>query len=159
MHRAWRTTAPASRLQARRPAGFTLMEVLVAVIIVAMTVTVFFQLLSASMNLERKGRDMVRDILIADRLFGNLQRLDIREPDFPWSGEAGGLSWRLEIHPVEIEDMMLDDPPLRLPTELFRYEFHYSADKKPYRVIHRYVTHPPDFFDASFRSGSFTRSD
>lgn len=155
-------SAPGSANQRGRPCvfpayGFTLMETLVAVIIVALTVTVFFQLFSASMNLERRGRVVVQEILLAERVFGDLQRQDIREGDFSWSGETDGLSWRLEIHPVEIVDMKIkdDETPLSLPTELFRFEFHYSKDNGPTRTIHRYAAYPPDFFDDQFRARSF----
>ena len=53
--------------------GFTLMEVLVAVTIVSMTVSVFFQLLSGSMKLEHRGQEVIRKRLLADRVFGDLQ--------------------------------------------------------------------------------------
>ncbi|PTN35142.1 hypothetical protein C6366_11520 [Desulfonatronum sp. SC1] len=136
------------------PAGFTLMETLVAVIITSLTVTVFFQLLSGSMNLERKGRDLVQELILADRAFEELQRLDVRDPDFPWEGEAHGLTWRLEIHPVDIASPTIeeDELALRLPQELYLYVFHYGRKGDPGRTIQRHIAHAPDFFDDRFRS-------
>ncbi len=135
------------------PAGFTLMETLVAVIIAALSVTVFFQLLSGSMNLERKGRDLVQELILADRAYEELLRRDVRDSDFPWQGEAHGLSWRLEIHPVDIASAKIeeDELALQLPTELYLYAFHYVYDGGPDRTIQRHVAHAPEFFDDQFR--------
>lgn len=136
------------------------METLVAVIVVALTVTVFFQLLSGSMNLEARGRDLTRETLLADRLFQDLQRLDIREPDFPWRGESHGLAWELRIQPVDVEDTQVDieDLLLKLPRELYRYVFDYSRDGHPRGTITRYETYPRDFFDDQFRAAHLSSS-
>ncbi len=137
-----------------RQAGFTLMETLVAVIITSLTVTVFFQLLSGSMNLERRGRDVVLEAMVAEQTFTALQRKDIREADFPWTGQAERLSWRLHVFPEEVRDAFRqdDEADLRLPTELYRYTFHYSWRDGPDRTLVAFMTHPPDFFDDQFRA-------
>jgi len=136
------------------------METLVAVVIAALTVTVFFQLLSGSMNLERKGRDLVQELILADRAFEELQRLDVRDPDFPWEGEARGLTWRLEIHPLDIASTTIeeDELALRLPQELYLYEFRYVYGKGPGRNIQRHVAHALGFFDDRFRSAHISAS-
>lgn len=137
-----------------RQAGFTLMETLVAVIITSLTVTVFFQLLSGSMNLERRGRDVVLEAMVAEQAFTALQREDIREADFPWTGQAGRLSWRLLIFPEEVRDAFREDDEadLLLPTELYRYTFRYSWRDGSERTLVAFMTHPPEFFDDQFRA-------
>jgi len=125
----------------------------VAVIVTALSVTVFFQVLSSSMNLERRGRDRVREVMAADLAFAALLREDIREADFPWSGEENDLAWTLRVYPVQTaeEEIEGEETALRLSSELYRYEFAYAWQDGPRRVLHAYMVHPLDFFDDDFQ--------
>lgn len=133
--------------------GFTLLETLVAVIVVTLSVTVFFQLLSNSMNLEHRSRNLVHEAILASQVFGELQRHDVRAADFQWDGDADGLIWTLRIHPVDIDDGKLDQGgiTLALPQELYRFEFRYRQDDRPEQILYRYATYPTDFFDDQFK--------
>jgi hypothetical protein len=134
------------------------METLVAVIVTALTVTVFFQVLSASMNLERRGRDRVQEVMAADLAFAALLREDIREADFPWNGEGNDLIWTLRIFAVQTaeEEVEGEETALRLSSELYRYEFAYSWQEGPRRVLHAYIVHPLDFFDDDFQAAQLS---
>ena len=137
----------------RGESGFTLLETLVAVIIVTLSVTVFFQLLSSSMKLERQSRDLIHEAILANQVFGNLQRQDVRAADFQWNGETAGLTWSLLILPVEVDDGKLESGEivLTLPQELYRFEFRYRLEGRPEHALYRHATYPTGFFDDQFK--------
>ncbi len=80
----------------RRPAaGFTLLEVLVALAILGIGLGVVFQGISQGLRLRGESADNVRLSLVAERLLGELI---VREyaPAAPEEGEESGCRWRLE---------------------------------------------------------------
>ena len=119
--------------------GFTLLEMMVAVLVVGLTVTVFFQLFSASLKLERRGRSFDEIIIRGQEIFALLQARDLRRDDFPWSGEEGDFSWQLTLEPVEIKpdvDQETEETPtLRLPSELYRLVFVIRNRNHPARQL------------------------
>ena len=105
--------------------GFTLLEVLVALVIVSITVTVFFQLLSSSTRLEFRSRRAMDFTVQTTQAFRDLMFFDVRDPDFPWEGERDGYAWRLRLQPLEgvQEDLEFQEVQINVPTELYRYLF------------------------------------
>jgi len=118
--------------------GFTLLEMMVAVLIVGLTVTVFFQLFGASLKLERRAQSFDEIIIRGQELFALLQARDLRRDDFPWSGEDDDFSWQLTLEPVEVKpevEQTDDAPALRLPSELYRLVFVIRNRKHPSRHL------------------------
>ena len=110
-----------------RRTGFTLLEVLVAVVIVGLTITAFFELLTGSLKLERKVEEKLGLEITAREAFTKLLALDPREEDFPWEGTADGKWYEISLFPVELapdKDVAEEqEVTLRLEQELFGYEF------------------------------------
>lgn len=127
-------------------AGFTLMETLVALVVAAMSITIFFQLFSAGMRLESQARDLAFDQFVAGRIFDALQRLDVRERDFPWEGEDDGMRWEIRVRPVDVPDDLPDDGfAVRMDQELYAMELHLDTGPGPPTLLTRYVSFPLNF--------------
>ena len=82
------------------PTGFTLMEVLVALVIAGLVVGVFFQVLASGLRLEFRSAEVVREVTEIRRIMDALMAMDVQDSEFAWSGEDVGLSWSLGIEPV-----------------------------------------------------------
>ena len=144
--------------------GFTLLEMMVAVLVVGLTVTVFFQLFGASLKLERRGRSFDEIIVCGQEVFALLKVRDLRQDDFPWSGEDENFSWQLTLEPVEVrpEVEKNDDntPVVRLPSELYRLVFvirdrHHSG-RRLRLVAYRRVN--PGYFTDEFKKAHLAAS-
>ncbi|RLB70348.1 MAG: type II secretion system protein [Deltaproteobacteria bacterium] len=143
--------------------GFTLLEMLVAVMVVGLTVTVFFQVLSSSMKLERKGRRLDQVQLVSGQLFDFLLARDVREDDFPWRGELAVGSWELQLLPVDVRE---DDStafseaevPVKLPEELYRFvlRVHYGPGGKKLLTLTQEQRFRLGYFSDSFKEEHLT---
>lgn len=139
--------------------GFTLIEVLVALIITGMVITVFFQILSAGIRLEFSSDQRYGEVVNLRQVFGSVITQDVREDDFEWQGEYEDGSWSLQIEQIETmktmeryEDL---ETPLRIDSELYRYLFEYqSKDGRKWTLI-RYAHYEPDFFSDEFKNVHF----
>ena len=80
------------------PAGFTLLEVLVALAILGIGLGVVFQGIGQGLRLRGESADNVRLALATERLLGELIEREAA-PAEPEEGEDSGCRWRLE--PVE----------------------------------------------------------
>ncbi|MBN2333128.1 MAG: prepilin-type N-terminal cleavage/methylation domain-containing protein [Deltaproteobacteria bacterium] len=141
--------------------GFTLLEMLVAVLVVSLTVTVFFQVLSASMKLEQKGRRLDELQLVAGQLFDLLLAHDVREETFPWQGEVEGLPWKLTLFPIDVRDkdsVAAEEIAVRLPEELYRFilQVSYGARGTALLTLTREMRFPLTYFDDAFREEHLT---
>lgn len=138
--------------------GFTLLEMLVAVMVVGLTVTVFFQVLSSSMKLERKGRQLDEVQLVAGQLFEFLLARDVREDDFPWSGELPEFPWELKLSAVEIREESLSlsesEVAIKLPEEFYRFTLlvHYGPRQKKLLTLIQERRFPLNYFSDSFKA-------
>ena len=82
----------------QRAAGFSLLEVLVALAILGIGLGVVFQGISQGLRLRGESADNIRLALVAERALGELAGREAA-PETPEEGEDSGCRWRLE--PVE----------------------------------------------------------
>ncbi|MEA1921352.1 MAG: type II secretion system protein [Pseudomonadota bacterium] len=138
--------------------GFTLLEMMVAVMIVGLTVTTFFQLFGASLRLELRARGFDEIIVRGRQTFACLQARDLRKDEFPWSGEIKNFSWSLRLEPVDVKpevDAQADGETisLRWTSELYRLVFAMQDRERPGRHL-RLVTYSqvkPGYFTDEFK--------
>jgi prepilin-type N-terminal cleavage/methylation domain-containing protein len=79
----------------RRAAGFTLLEVLVALAVLGIGLGVVFQGVSQGLRLRGASADSVRLALVAERVLGELVEREAA-PDETEEGEDSDCRWRLE---------------------------------------------------------------
>nr|WP_320051368.1 type II secretion system protein [uncultured Desulfuromonas sp.] len=109
------------RLLYKNDEGFSLIEMLVAVVLVGMVLTVFLQVFSGSMRLSRKSRAMLEQHLQAEQLFSRFLLQDERDDLFPWQGENETGRWEIVLQerdtviPLEEQEEVV----ITLPSELF----------------------------------------
>ena len=143
----------------RQEKGFTLLEVLVALVITGMAAAVFFQILSSGMRLEFDSAKRTRDIVNLNQTFNKVLVSDIRKPEFKKEGETVGGSWSLRIEQVETDKVCnYSRDALNVRSELYRYVFEYRTEGGREWVLMRYVQHEPDFFDLEFKAKHFSQS-
>lgn len=136
--------------------GFTLMEVLVAVVLVGLTVTAFFELMAGSLRLEYKVQQKVGLPAIAKQAFDRLMERDVTDEEFPWEGVAAGHPYKLELVPVELqpdeEETRDQEIIITLPQELFAYVFYLYENEgmTNYLRLVKYVSYPPGHFTDEF---------
>lgn len=144
-------------------AGFTLMEVLVAAVIVGLTVTVFFQLLSGSLRLEVRSRQTAEAVVEARMLFDQLMAMDVRDDEYPWSGEADGRAWNLSMYAVDVPAPLDPDArsgeqseeellTVRTPSELYRFVLDFTARGGRKVQLALYRDYQPDYFSDDFKN-------
>lgn len=100
--------------------GFSLMEVLVALVIVGIALGVLFQVVSGSMRLGFKARKHHEVWSDAAEVF---ERVLPEEPDWErlrWDGMDAGATWRLEVHPVAMK-AWLEPLGMSSSRELFKF--------------------------------------
>lgn len=141
------------RIMAQEELGFTLLEVLIALTIVALAVTVYLQLMSAGMKLEYKASKKIDHAVQAEQFFEGLQCQDVREDDFQWQGEDGECQWRLKILPkdVQVQKWEKDDVQITRNTELYSFKLTYSCPDATPLTLRRWEVLDPDFFSDQFK--------
>ncbi|MEZ6000424.1 prepilin-type N-terminal cleavage/methylation domain-containing protein [Hyphomonas sp.] len=81
-------------------AGYTLLETLVAFVILSMSVTAFFQAWSVSSNSARRAADQSSAVAVADSLLNRIGTSDLPlRPGIFEANEAELPYWRVEIEP------------------------------------------------------------
>lgn len=135
--------------------GFTLIEMLVAVFIVGLALTVFLQLLSSSMKLSHKSRQRLDNACYADEVFSHLLSQDIREDSFNWSGESARGRWVLTLNAVEISTLTirdLDELNIVLPADLYQFTLTlYRGDERVVFSLESLRQYPLDHFTEDFK--------
>ena len=138
--------------------GFTLLEMMVAVLIVGLTVTTFFQLFGASLRLEQRARGFDEIIVYGRQNFALLRARDLRSDEFPWSGETENFAWSLRLEPVDVKpdvDLGADDETLNLrwASELYRLVFALQDRRRPGRHLNlvAYQQVKPGYFTDEFK--------
>lgn len=139
----------------KKQQGFTLIEMLVAIFIVGLALTVFLQILSGSMKLSYKSRTLIDYTRQADEVFSALLLQDIKNEQFEWSGNVGQQSWQLYLYALEIKKPIEDSQDqliINLPAELFLFEFTlYSDDGRPVVVLKEIRQYPVGSLNDAFK--------
>jgi prepilin-type N-terminal cleavage/methylation domain-containing protein len=138
--------------------GFTLLEMMVAVLIVGLTVTTFFQLFGASLRLEQRARGFDEIIVLGRQTFALLLARDLRGDEFPWSGESKNFSWHLRLEPVDVKPDVVaavedEAIALRWTSELYRLVFALQDIRRPGRHLKlvAYQQVKPGYFTDEFK--------
>ena len=79
----------------RRAAGFSLLEVIVALAILGIGLGVVFQGIGQGLRLRAEGAENLRLAVVAESVLGGLPERDAA-PETPEEGEESGCRWRLE---------------------------------------------------------------
>ena len=98
-------------------AGFTLLEVLVALAVMSLAIVTLFQLISQSLRLVKTSGDYQQAVLLANRIATETQPSEEAEE----SGEEGPFQWerRVSLVPLPEELQPKETIPGREPAKLF----------------------------------------
>lgn len=138
----------------RNQRGFSLVEILVAVFIVGLALTVFFQLLSGSMRLSYKSRNLLDHAMHAEEIFSWVLIQDIRSEEFIWSAEMESGRWDLQLEAIEIPEIniSLNEDNIILPAELYRLIFtFYTAAGRPVISLNAVRQYPLRYLTDDFK--------
>lgn len=131
--------------------GFTLIEVLVALVITGTVITVFFQVLSAGMKLEYSASERTEQVVDLTQAYSNILSQDVQDEGFEWEGEYNGSFWNFRIEHVEtLKTHSETDESFNLDTELYRYVFEFTKGGRDWQIT-RLMQHDPDFFSDDFK--------
>jgi general secretion pathway protein I len=87
----------------RRSSGFTLLEVLLAFVVFAMSFTVVLEILSGSMRNTVHAKEYTEAALIAQSIMDEVGLEIPLEPGTTFNGEEGDYTWELQIFPYSGE--------------------------------------------------------
>lgn len=136
-------------------AGFTLLEVLVALVITGLTVTTFLQLMGSGVRLEVKSKTRTESAVAARRLFDRLLEMDIREDEFPWTGQQGDYAWTVTMKALAIQqpkdNFTAGEIYLALPYELYEVGFDLKVRGKQFIHLARVISQPASYFEPDFK--------
>ena len=121
--RAAAAFGPRSRLARRAHAGFSLLEVLVAFIIVALVVTALFRLFGGALGNASAADEWTRALLVApSRLELAAAAQPLREASDAGTEADGRIAWRTSVVPYVVPDANadLERASESMPTRLYR---------------------------------------
>ncbi|HUJ77310.1 MAG TPA: prepilin-type N-terminal cleavage/methylation domain-containing protein [bacterium] len=98
--------APAAARRRPRPAGFTLLEVLVALAVLSITLLALYQAYSTTLYIQASTRGLWKAMVYANNELAHWERMpqvdvSVAQGDFPLDGPMAGYSWRREISDEE----------------------------------------------------------
>lgn len=108
-----------------RQRGFTLLEALLALVIVSISLGVLYQVVSGSLQLGFRARDNYIAAVQARLAFEESVPADLTRDDVVWSNSTDTFSWTLEIHPVALRDSF-EESGLTSTADLIKVVFLYS---------------------------------
>lgn len=106
----------------RRNQGFSLLEALIALMIVGIALGVLFQVVSGSHRLGRRAMESFELKSHALALFWEVLPEDADWQDLNWHDDVGEFQWTLEVHPVALQDS-LKEFGLVAGYSLLRFDF------------------------------------
>ena len=113
-------------LPRRRSRGFTLLEVLLAFVVFALSFAVVLEILSGSMRSTARAKEYTEVALIAQSIMDQVG-LDIPlQPGFGLEGETGAYRWDLTIEPLKGANDTLNSTELAELTGIDLLEVHLS---------------------------------
>jgi general secretion pathway protein I len=105
--RVWRTRA------CQAQAGFSLLEVMVAFAILALSLGVLLRIFSSSMNATALSADYARAVTLAEARLNSVGA-DIPLRDGTYSGDAeDGIDWIVDIQSLALPGWLGENPPLQ----------------------------------------------
>ena len=137
--------------------GFTLLEVLISLTIVAMAVGVYFQLMSAGMKLEYRAGEKMKLAVQAEQFFERLQCRDVREDDFQWQGRDGNCQWQLKVQPKDVRTQKWEEDQIQVTknSELYTFILTYACPEAQPIKLRRMAVVDPEFFSDRFKEEHF----
>ena len=97
----------------RQQAGFSLLEVLVAFAILALSLGVLLQIFSQALNTTSLGEHYSRAVALAEAKLAAVG-LDVPLEAGEYGGEPeDGMDWIIAIEPYQPQDWLAEDPPLQ----------------------------------------------
>lgn len=84
--------------------GFTLLEALIALVIVGVSLGVLFQVVSGSINLSLHGRELFVITAEAQAVFDAVAPRSLPWEELEWSNSTETGEWTLTLHPVILRD-------------------------------------------------------
>lgn len=130
-----------------------MLEVLVAVIILGLTITTLFQLISGSSKLNLKIRTKIANLCQAEQIWQGLQYQDVRAADFPWQGNDGPFTWELVLSPVQPQEQassQSNEHEYKRASALYKYTFLYKDHLRVLFKFQLYKDYPLNFFSPEF---------
>lgn len=106
-------------------AGFTLLEALVALIIVSIALGVLFQVVSGSLNLGFRGREQFVVTAEAMAVFDMVAPQSLVWEELEWSNSTETGEWTMTLHPVIIRDSF-ERTGIAGGRDLFKLVFEYE---------------------------------
>jgi len=116
---------PVTARKRRAHGGFSVLEVLVAFIIVALVVTALFQLFGAALRNASGAGDWTRALLVAQsRLELTAATQPLREASDAGAEADGRIAWRARVTPYVAPDPNpdLEQASASMPTQLYRID-------------------------------------
>lgn len=115
--------------------GFTLLEALLALVIVSISLGVLFQVVSSSLQLGFKARNNYVAAAQAQAMFRQVIPQDLEWTDLEWANSTEDFSWTVEIHPVVLQESF-EDTGLISGDDLMKIVFFYTdlATEKTFRL-------------------------
>lgn len=118
------------------PTGFSLLEALLALVIVSISLGVLFQIVSGSMRLGFQARENYVAVHQAQEIFAaTVPRSPVWE-DLVWTNSTDDFEWVLEIHPVALRESF-EDGSITAGDDLLKIVFLYTdrSTGRPYRFF------------------------
>lgn len=121
--------------------GFSLLEALIALVIVSIALGVLFQLVSGSLRLTSRAVEAFEVRTDARELFMEVLPEDVFWQDLEWSDNTADGKWTLSVYPLSLRES-LEKRGFSSGLNLFRFEFKYldvrsgrSERLSSYRII------------------------